>query len=107
MLLTSLPSKDVGLANAGIVYARPGSSAALRLLHDVAWRVLYVYIITVAWRVLPHRSIHYLPLRYYPLLTTRRVQLFQNHPEIVRHMFPWSRDPPYANSDDQVLLVTW
>ena len=62
--------KDVGLANAGIVYARPGSAAALRLLYDVAWRV----------------------------------QLFQNHPEIVGHMFPWSRAPYYANSDDQTLL---
>jgi len=29
--------QDVGLANAGIVYARPGSAAALRLLYDVAW----------------------------------------------------------------------
>ena len=29
--------KDTGLANAGIVYARPGSEAALRLLYDVAW----------------------------------------------------------------------
>jgi hypothetical protein len=62
--------KDVGLANAGIVYARPGSAAALRLLYDVAWRV----------------------------------QLFQNHPEIVGRMFPWSREPFYANSDDQTLL---
>eukprot|EP00908_Phaeocystis_cordata_P012363 Transcript_23345.p2 GENE.Transcript_23345~~Transcript_23345.p2 ORF type:complete len:286 (+),score=63.22 Transcript_23345:761-1618(+) len=62
--------KDVGLANAGIVYARPGSAAALRLLYDVAWRV----------------------------------QLFQNHPEVVNHMFPWSKEPPYANSDDQTLL---
>ena len=62
--------KDVGLANAGIVYARPGSRAALRLLEDVAWRV----------------------------------QLFQNHPEIVQRLVPFSSPPFYANSDDQTLL---
>ena len=33
-----------------------------------------------------------------------RVQLFQNHPEVVKQMFPWSRSPIYANSDDQTLL---
>ena len=31
--------KDIGLANAGVVYARPGSRAAHRLLEEVAWRV--------------------------------------------------------------------
>ncbi|KAL1518812.1 hypothetical protein AB1Y20_003091 [Prymnesium parvum] len=31
--------KDTALANAGVVYARPGSAAAQRLLDDVAWRV--------------------------------------------------------------------
>ena len=31
--------RDVGLANAGVMYARPGSQAALRLLEEVAWRV--------------------------------------------------------------------
>ena len=31
--------RDVGLANAGVIYARPGSQAAYRLLDEVAWRV--------------------------------------------------------------------
>ena len=31
--------KDTALANAGVVYARPGSTAAQALLDDVAWRV--------------------------------------------------------------------
>ena len=62
--------RDVGLANAGIMYARPGSSAALRVLEEVAWRV----------------------------------QLFQNHPEIVGRIVPFARPPYYANSDDQTLL---
>ncbi|KAL3899938.1 MAG: hypothetical protein SGPRY_012554 [Prymnesium sp.] len=31
--------KDNVLANAGVMYARPGSPAAQRLLDDVAWRV--------------------------------------------------------------------
>lgn len=31
--------KDVGLANAGVVYARPGSAAGQALLDDVAYRV--------------------------------------------------------------------
>jgi len=31
--------KDIGLANAGIIFARPGSADAQRLLDDVAWRV--------------------------------------------------------------------
>ena len=31
--------RDVGLANAGIVYARPGTKAAMMLLEEVAWRV--------------------------------------------------------------------
>ena len=31
--------KDTALANAGIVYARPGSKTALRLLQETAWRI--------------------------------------------------------------------
>ena len=31
--------KDTALANAGVVYARPGSAKAQELLDDVAWRV--------------------------------------------------------------------
>ena len=49
--------RDVGLANAGIIYARPGSKAAQRLLEEVAWRV----------------------------------QLFQNHPEIVGRIVPFAK----------------
>ena len=62
--------RDVGLANAGIIYARPGSSQAIALLEEVAWRV----------------------------------QLMQNHPEIVSRIVPFARPPYYANSDDQTLL---
>ena len=62
--------RDTGLANAGIIYARPGSRAALQLLDEVAWRV----------------------------------QLFQNHPEIVGRIVAFSKPPYYANSDDQTLL---
>jgi len=62
--------RDVGIANAGVVYARPGSMSALRLLDEVAWRV----------------------------------QLLQNHPEIVARIVPFARPPYYANSDDQSLL---
>ena len=33
-----------------------------------------------------------------------RVQLLQNHPEIVARIVPFARPPYYANSDDQSLL---
>lgn len=62
--------KDIGLANAGIIYARPGSDAAQLILDETAWRV----------------------------------QLMQNHPEIVPQLVPFAKAPFYANSDDQTLL---
>ena len=37
-------------------------------------------------------------------METRRVQLFQHHPEVIPQMFPWARKPYYANSDDQTIL---
>ena len=62
--------QDTPLANAGVMFARPGSAAALSLLRDIAWRV----------------------------------QLFQNHPEVVERLVPFARPPYYANSDDQTIL---
>ena len=34
----------------------------------------------------------------------RRVQLFQNWPEIIPSVVPFAKPPFYANSDDQTLL---
>ena len=33
-----------------------------------------------------------------------RVQRMQHYPEIVSTLYPWAREPYYANSDDQTLL---
>ena len=62
--------KDLPFVNAGVIFARPGSPEAQRLLDDVAWRV----------------------------------QLFQNHPEVIGRLVHYAREPYYANSDDQTLL---
>ena len=61
---------DAPFANAGLIYARPGSSEALRLLDDVSWRI----------------------------------QLFQNHPYIVKRLVSFAKPPYYGNSDDQTIL---
>ena len=33
-----------------------------------------------------------------------RLQLFQNHPEVIPRLFPWASPPFYSNSDDQTML---
>ena len=46
--------RDVGLANAGVVYARPGSGAAHRLLEEVAWRIqLFQNFPEIVGRIVP------------------------------------------------------
>lgn len=83
------------IANAGLIYARPGSVEARDLL-DEARRAAdaEARARAAASATRPRRA---------PQVAWR-VQLFQHYPEAVRRVVHFASPPYYANSDDQTIL---